>query len=975
MAVFGVPVLHEDDALRAVRAATEMREALRELGDELERTFGVRLTARVGVGTGEAIVVGADAGPPQATGEAVNVAKCLEELAGDGEIFIDEPTHGLVRGAVSADGAGRQTSRSGEPIAALRLVDVRPQGAARQSRLDSPLVGRDRQLHTLSAVFAAAISDRKCHLVTVLGAAGVGKSRLVRELIDELGDQASVLRGRGLPYGEGITYWPLAEVVRDMTEGHGSAEPSLTAIAAQLAGEPKADVIVAGLAEALGLGGSKGATNEKIFWAARRLLEAVARRRPLVVVFDDLHWAEPTFLDLIEHVTELSRDAPIVVLCLARPELLEVRPGWGGGKLNATSILLEPLSEDDTRQLITNLLSRGTLPSDAAARIADASEGNPLFAEELLGMLIDDGLLRHDDGRWTVADQLADLPVPPTIHALLASRLERLPENERALLAHASIEGTVFHRGGLDEVAPAPLEPVIDESLTSLVRRDMICPDRASFAEDEAFRFRHSLIRDAAYRSVSKQIRAQLHERFAAWLERTAGPRLAEFEEIVGYHLEQAYRLLGELGALDSDAEALAVRGAERLESAGQRAHARSDHTAAVSLLERTAALLPDDHRGRPRLLADLGAALMEAGRLADADEVLGDAGRLAAAVGDVRAGAHVLVGQQFLRQRRGESAGTAEAAAVVDRVVPVFQRADDEHGLCDAFRLRASLHWIEAHADAAAAAWEKAAEHARRAGAEHERIEILGWLASSFWWGPTPIGEGIRRCEAIQRELSGSLAAMAYVLCPLAGLHAMEGRFDRARELQATSGGAFEELGLTVSFFVSHTAAIVELLAGDPVAAERSLRRTYRAFEEMGYREELSGTAAVLAQALLAQRRDEEAERFAELSRELAPADELIAQVLWRGVRARCLAGRGLMEEAERLARQAVALAERSDFVNDRGDAMFDLGIVLRQAGRLQDARAALAEGLRLYERKGNVVAAGRTQMELAGLAGVCDD
>jgi class 3 adenylate cyclase/DNA-binding winged helix-turn-helix (wHTH) protein len=972
MAVFGVPLLHEDDALRAVRAAAEMREALPALADELERAFGVRVNARFGVGAGEVIASLPAAGRPLATGEAVNVAKRLEELAGEGEILIDEETHGLVRGCVRTEPAERQTLRSGESIPALRLLAVSPHTAARAIRLDSPLVGRDRQLETLSSQFAAAVSDRACHLVTVLGVAGVGKSRLLEEFIGGLGHQGSVLRGRCLPYGEGITYWPLAEVVSHLTRGHGPAEPSVPAIAAQLAGEPKADLIAAGVADALGLGGSSGATSEKIFWAARRLFEAVARRRPLVVVFDDLQWAEPTFLDLVEHVTDLSRDAPIMVLCMARPELLDERPGWGGGKLNATSILLEPLSEDETVELITNLLSRATLPPEAAARIAEATEGNPLFAEELLAMLIEDGLLRRDNGGWTVADELAELPVPPTIHALLAARLERLPDDERALLAHASVEGAVFHRGALDDLAPDSLVPIVERSLTSLVRRDLIRPDQASVGGEEAFRFRHILIRDAAYRSLPKGLRAELHERFAAWAVPTVGSRLGEFEQIVGYHLEQAYRLLGELGALDSDAEALAVRGAEHLESAGHRASARSDHTGAVSLLERAAALLPDDHDRRAKLLPDLGAALIEAGRLEEAGHVLADASRVAATAGDERAGAHALVQQQFLRLRSGESPGAAEAAAVVERVVPVFEREDDERGLCDALRLRASLDWMRAQAGAASEAWEQAATHARRAGAEHERIEVLGWLASSLLWGPTPVAEGIRRCEAIRSEVSGNLAAAAHVLLPLAQLHAMEGRFERARELQAISVGAIEELGLTLSFAVSHTAAFVELLAGDPVAAERSLRSGYSAMEEMGYGAELSSTAALLAQALLAQGRDQEAERFAELSEELAAADDLIAQLQWRGVRARTLATRGLIEEAARLAGDAVALAERSDFVNDRADALVELAIVHRRAAQLEQAREALAEGLRLYEQKGNVVAAGRAEAELAELAGV---
>ena len=973
MAVFGVPLLHEDDALRAIRAATEMCEALPPLAEEMERAFGSRLTARVGVSTGELIAAQPDDGQPLATGEAVSVAKRLEELAGPGEILMDEETHRLVRGSVRAEGAGPQTSRSGESLTALRVVEMRPRVPGRAIRFQSPIVGRDRELETLASVFSAAVGDRRCHLVTVLGDAGVGKSRLVQEFVGGLGDDRTVLRGRCLSYGEGITYWPLAEAVSELTGagGHGTAEQSVPVIAEQLAGEPKAHLIVAGVAEALGLGGSKGGTSEKIFWSVRRLFEAVARRRPLVVVFDDLQWAEPTFLDLIEHVTELSHDAPIMVLCMARPELLDDRPGWGGGKRNATSILLEALSEDETRQLVGNVLSDATVPDEAATRIAEATEGNPLFAEELIAMLIDEGLLCREGGHWRASDQLADLPVPPTIQALLASRLEALPDDERALLARASVEGVIFHRGALDELAPAPLEPVVERGLTALVRRDLIRPDRAGFADDEAFRFRHILIRDAAYGSLSKEVRADLHQRFAAWLERSAGARLGEFEEIIGYHLEQAYRLLEELAALDTDAEALAVRGAEHLESAGRKAVARSDYPGAVSLLERAAALLPDDHARQAKLLPDLGAALIEAGRLAGAEQVLADGSRAAAAAGDECAGARALVQQQFLRLR-GESAATAEVAAVVEHVVPVFERGGDEYGLCNAFRLRAWLHWIEAQADAAARAWEQAAVHARHAGAEDERIDILCWVATSLFLGPTPVPDGVRRCEAIRREGSGNLAAVAHVLQSLAGFHAMEGRFDHARELLDSSKAALDELGLSLSSaaLLGHDTAWVELLAGNPVAAERSLRAGYKVLEEMGDRSLLSTTAAYLAQALLAQRRDEDAEEFARLSNELAAPDDLLTQIMWRGVRAKTLAGRGLLEEADPLARQAVELAERTDFINHRGDALVDFATVIRQAGRFTDAREALAEGLRLYEQKGNSVGAAKARAELAELA-----
>jgi predicted ATPase len=684
------------------------------------------------------------------------------------------------------------------------------------------------------------------------------------------------------------------------------------------------------------------------------------------VVLDDLQWAEPTFLDLVEYVADLSRDAPLVLLCMARPELLDVRPGWSGGKLNATSILLEPLPAAESSELIANLLSRAAVPRALETRIADATEGNPLFAEELLAELIDDGLLRPAENRWVAAEQLVDLPVPPTIHALLAARLERLPDDERALLARASVEGAVFHSGAVDALAPAAIAPEVDRSLTSLVRRDVIRPDRSSFPEHDAFRFRHALIRDAAYRSVAKETRAQLHVSFADWLEQTAGSRLREFEEILGYHLERAHQLWADLGLAVAEEPAVAARAAEHLESAGRRALARGDRTGTVNLLERAAGLHVDTAR-LANLLPDLGAALIEAGRLADAERVLAEGAAAATAAEDEGAAAQVRVQGQFLGLQRGAAGGTAEAAAVVAEVTPVFRERGDEHGLCRALRLSAWVHWIQAHADAAAADWEQAAEHARRAGAEHERVEILGWVASSLFFGPTPVEDGIRRCEFIRDEVGGHPAAVADVLQPLAGLHAMAGRFERARELLMESHAIFEEHGLGLYSAVSHHAAMVELLAGDPEAAERSLRTGIEALEEMGDRALVSTTAAFLGQALLAQARAGEAERFASLSEELAADDDLITQVLWRGVKARTLAAGDGRDESERLAREAVALAERSDFINHRGDALIDLGIVLRQVGGAEEAGAALAEALRLFELKGNVVAAGRARAELA--------
>ena len=371
-------------------------------------------------------------------------------------------------------------------------------------------------------------------------------------------------------------------------------------------------------------------------------------------------------------------------------------------------------------------------------------------------------------------------------------------------------------------------------------------------------------------------------------------------------------------------------------------------------------------------VLPDLGAVLTEAGRLADAESVLAEATAAAEAAGDERALAHALVQQQMLGIRLGAPGAAAGASAVVERVLPVFSAAGDEQGMCSALRLRGWQHWLLARAEAAAEDWEEAAEHARAAGLDHERTDLLGWIASSLFWGPAPVRAAIERCEAIREEVSGDLVASADILQPLAGFHAMEGRFDEARALIAAADAAFEELGRTLGSAVSHHAAMVELLAGDPVAAERLLRQGYSALEEMREKPVLSTTAAFLGQALLAQGRLEEAGQWAERSAEQAHEDDMHSQGMWRAVHASVLSARGEPADAERYAREAVAFAERTDDTNTIADAHVVLGGVLALRRDTEVARAELSRAIELYERKGNLVGADRVRSQLAPLAQV---
>ena len=574
MAVFGIPRVHEDDALRAVRAAAEIRDALGgEDGD-------ARLAWRTGIATGEVVAGDATAGQRLVTGDAVNVAARLQQAAQPGEILITAETHRLVRDAVEAEPMGEVAVKGRQaPIDALRLLTVDRSAAGHERRLDSPMVGRERPRRLLDDAFAEVRDQRLCHLFTVLGPAGVGKSRLVNEFLGSLGDQARVLRGRCLSYGEGITYWPIGEIVRSAVGlDAGEVDPAggRNRIRDVLADHDDADRIADVVSQAIGL--TRGETSsDETPWAVRSFFEALAAERPLVVVFDDLQWAEPPLLDLVDHIADWSRDAGILLVVLARQELLEVRPAWGGGKRSATSISLEPLNVEETAELIDNLLGRADLPPTVFDRIRTAAEGNPLFVEELIEMLIDDGILARAEGSWTASGDVAALTVPPTIQALLAARLDGLAGSERAVLERGAVEGTVFHRDAVAALAPETLQEAVGPSLQTLTRREFVAPDRAELAGREAYRFRHQLIRDAAYQAIAKQSRAELHERFANWLEKALGARIDEYRTIVGYHLEQAARYRRELDPTDPQLADLERRAIDQLGAAGTAALDRAD--------------------------------------------------------------------------------------------------------------------------------------------------------------------------------------------------------------------------------------------------------------------------------------------------------------------------------------------------------------------------------------------------------------
>jgi class 3 adenylate cyclase/tetratricopeptide (TPR) repeat protein len=939
MAVFGTPTVHEDDPLRAVRAATEMRTELGELNRELEERWGIHLSIRTGINTGQ--VVAGDPATRQTfvTGDAVNVGSRLEHAAGPGEILIGDATYRLVRDAVLVEPVEPlEVKGKAEPMTAWRVLGVVAGAPAVARRLDSPLVGRERELTMLRHAVERAAADETCQLVTILGPAGVGKSRLTAELVGELDDDATVLVGRCLPYGEGITFWPVVEIVK-RAAGLGpalSADESRARLEAVVADDPEAAVIVDRLGALLGYWSGPSGT-EEIFWAVRRLLQTLARQRQVVVLFDDVHWGEQTFLDLIDHIADWARDAPILLICLARAELLEERPAWAGGKLNSTSLLLEPLPDEDCGTLIENLLD-STVTAEVKGRIAHVAEGNPLFVEELVAMLVDEGTLWRENARWVATAELSSLAVPPTIQALLDARLDRLDAGERAVIERAGVAGRIFSRSALRTLSPPEEHPFLDDRLGELVRKQLIRPHQTEFGRENTFRFRHSLIREAAYRQMSKAARADLHERFARWLESAPGPRTAEQEEILGYHLEQAFRFRQELGRPDAD---LAARAGERLASAARRAVNRGDLPAAVSLLSRATALLPDSHEERRELLHLLGSSLMRTGDFARAERPLTEAMAAARAADDRRLELRTTIDREFFRAFTKPEDSVEEIVAVADEVIPLLQDLDDDLGLAKAWWLKSEVHVNACRWGERAKNLERALEHARKAGDPSEQSALASMLAQALYYGPTPVGAAIVRCEELLAERPDDRSLRASITTSLAGLRAMQGEFEEARRLRTNARALFEELGLRFRVAArSLEAAEIEALAGQPREAIAILRWGLDELNEMGITSVSSVLAAFLADALAVEGLSDEALRYSRLSEEQAAEIDVVTQVMWRVARSKATGDRSLAQEA-------VRRAEPTDYPNLKARALVAVG--------------EISEARRIYESKGNASAADR--------------
>jgi len=913
----------------------------------------VRIIARIGVNTGPVIAGDPSTGERLVTGDAVNVAARLEQTANPGDVVIGDLTRQLVGPSVILDSLPPLTLKGkAEPVPAFRVLDVQDSSSAMR-RFELPLLGRDSELATLRATWQQTVALGGWQRLRLLGDAGIGKSRLVHHLLDDLEGTARVLRGACLPYGEGITFWPVAEITR-LAAGITPATDAESA--RQAIAEVSADHEVAVRLQALLGLDQRMVPVPELFWAIRRLLDHVARDQPLVVVVDGLQWAEPTLLELLDDLLQNGGAVPVLLVTMERAGADAAAEGDEVREAPGTTVVLLPLDEEICEELITLAVGPNALPAVLRRNVVRSAAGVPMFIEQLLTMMIDDGRLVDDGSGWRMTVAVEDLQVPPTIEALLAARVDALPDDEVAVIEPASVVGREFPLAAVERLRG---KEVSDAVMASLDRRQLVA---ASGAPDTLtdHRFRNLLIRDVVYDGLLKRSRASLHEQYANWLlDGPAAARAVEIEEIIGYHLERAYMLGREVATIDGAGAELGRRASNHLGAAGDRAYARGDMPAAANLLQRAARTLHEGGTRAARLLVQAGDAKFETGAFSAAVERYDEAEQLAHDVDDDVTAAAAVLARTTLGYLTGDGVDDALVLSTVDDLLPVFERHGDHAGTARCWRLRSYVDVFHCQWGGAERAVTQTILHAQQAGDVVLEQRLRPALAAFALHGPTPIAQALLVCENLLADVGSDSRSRSLIEQYKSRLIALVGDFDQARTLCASARSSLLELGWNFdAALVSIDRGPVEMMAGRPDVAERELRRDYNLLSAMGERNYLSTTAYLLGESVRLQGRVVEAVELAAEAASIAAPDDVYSQIGWRSVRARALLDRDEKEEALALAREALDLAMTTDGPSAQGEALLDHSAVLAAMGDRADAREAALDAATRFAAKGSRIA-----------------
>lgn len=939
LGIFGVPTVHEDDAERAVRTADALARAAAAMG----------MDARTALSTGEVLVETDGDSVRLLSHEPVEAADLLARKAKPGEVLLGVGTRRLVQAIATFDQSPVLLLDDEElPIAAYRLMGVAQGKAA--GRLSAPLIGREHETERLRTIVHRSLTDNRPTLLALVGAAGVGKSRLLSEFVAGLGDRVDVAAAHCLSYERDVGVGPITRIVRAIAAlpEDGSAAAVQKRLREFVGNARDGDFLLGQLGSLIGVGEASPSPDE-MHWAIRRALEVAGLRQPLVVVLEDLQWADESLLDLVAYLTTSMAGVPVAVLCTARTELLERRPEWIASA-EVEIIRIEPLSERESDDLLAHLLGPNRLSGRDTARIASAAEGNPLFLEETVSILIDDGHLKEREGKWVAASDLSTVPLPPTVRALLEARVDRLPLSERSVLEMVAIVGREFSDEDVEALRPEADAAFIGSALDALCRRDLLELHRMSRPGARQYTFRHILIRDVVYQSTPRDARARDHELLGRSLSARAGDRLSEVEEVVGYHLETAFRLRRGLSNDGGALKSLGEDAASHLSAAGRRAFGRDDLAAAASLFGRAIECLAPTATQIGELSRLRGAALFDLGRFDDAEEAIRRGLEAAKQQGDEalvwRLELEIVHAVTYLRP--GERTAS-EVLDFAEQAVAALGSLDDLAGVARAERLKGEALSLLGRQEEALDAYIRGWRLAMDAGDERElalRPQPTGVH------GPTRLDTVIEQCERLIAESSRprpeTLMRLSLALAFRDEAHGARENIDKGLRLAREVGGAFRVADSEVY------AGAAFLYMGDARAAVLHLHQAVVGLRKIGESSVRSTAVALLGEGMLRIGDQSGALDAVEESRGLAAEDDLATQMAWRQVNAKILLARGELGAAREVIDEAVRIAESTDFLVMAAFVHLDAAEILMASGEWQRASGEESKAFSLLRRKG---------------------